>query len=110
MSTKCSGGKSDGRGSGGVSARGKLNPQFRRAVQVPVVRKEVAGDLEKEDGHLDDLEEGEEEEDTEEDFESRYGPVVSVYNLAHLSHKDTGLCDISVCEEIAIGMETIGKF
>ena len=76
-------------------------------MQVPVVRKEVAGDLEKEDGHLDDLEEGEEEEDPEEDFESRYGPVVSVYNLAHLSHKDTGLCDISVCEEIAIG-ESIG--
>ena len=65
MSTTCSGGKSHGRATDGISVRGKLNPQVRRAVQVPVVRKEVGGDLNKEDEYLEDLEEGEVEEDTE---------------------------------------------
>ena len=49
MSTTCSGSKSDGRGRGGVSVRGKLNPQGRKGVHVLVVRKEVDGDLDKED-------------------------------------------------------------
>ena len=50
-------------------------------MQVPVVRKEVEGDFDKGDGYLEDLEEGEEEEDT------RNSPVLSLYNLAHPSTK-----------------------